>query len=502
MAEDAEMAVAGGRSVQFFYEVDLTNPEVLFAVRRSAPGAPALLLSHGWLDGTVVSEAGGHAEVAPHPGLVFVDRKGKQLPARQVRVPVEKLREPSAAPLLLSLVFVRWGGQKRVGESSDPADDGDGGWGGFGCPPCDWYIAAVVEKGVMRHPRLGAEGAYNCEILSLFLSSTADVERILPQADAIVAALQGNKRAGFWMLWPAEWAADWTSEAFAGYVERRPLFAAMQGLEYAGLRTGFPHPAVLYELITSKAWMATLSEEHRSRLPAAVLVDKADIQKNPVEAAGNAMSALEAIREKSVFAADGGPGFFNRAGLKAGVVKLGWSWEAKHVWFWTGRSELTTCLREMLRQPGCLAEQCIVQEWVDFDFELRLFFLPPAEWRPPAVLKPVNFEYTAWGEGQDSPGRFLKPPKERILQWWAGDQAALDFAHARAEEVANFLIGWLLTMHPEPVPMIRMDFMLKRTGPGKAQVLFGEFCEMGACCLKWEEGPPRIWRAALDYALR
>eukprot|EP01052_Picozoa_sp_SAG31_P031373 SAG31_NODE_3316_length_4425_cov_3.196024_6_plen_78_part_00 len=28
----------------------------------------------------------------------------------------------------------------------------------------------------------------------------------------------------------------------------------------------------------------------------------------------------------------------------------------------------------------------MVQEWVDFDFELRLFFFPPEGWRPPTVL--------------------------------------------------------------------------------------------------------------------
>ena len=63
------------------------------------------------------------------------------------------------------------------------------------------------------------------------------------------------------------------------------------------------------------------------------------------------------------------------------------------------------------------------------------------------------------------------------------------------------LIAKLLTLHDEPVPMIRMDWMLKRLAPGKAQVVFGEYCEMGACCLKWEAGPPKIWRAALDYSL-
>ena len=37
--------------------------------------------------------------------------------------------------------------------------------------------------------------------------------------------------------------------------------------------------------------------------------------------------------------------------------------------------------------------------------------------------------------------------------------------------------------------------------PSPKQVVFGEYCEMGACCLKWEDGPPQIWRAALDFAL-
>ena len=78
---------------------------------------------------------------------------------------------------------------------------------------------------------------------------------------------------------------------------------------------------------------------------------------------------------------------------------------------------------------------------------------------------------------------------------------ALASAHAQAVEASLPLIAELLTKHAEPVPMVRMDWMLKRRGPGKAQVVFGEYCEMGACCLKWEEGPPRIWRAMLDFAL-
>jgi len=49
--------------------------------------------------------------------------------------------------------------------------------------------------------------------------------------------------------------------------------------------------------------------------------------------------------------------------------------------------------------------------------------------------------------------------------------------------------------------MVRMDWMLKRKGPATAQVVFGEYCEVGADCLKWQAGPPKVWRAVLDFAL-
>ena len=74
-------------------------------------------------------------------------------------------------------------------------------------------------------------------------------------------------------------------------------------------------------------------------------------------------------------------------------------------------------------------------------------------------------------------------------------------AHTQAIEASQHLIAELLTKHDEAVPMIRMDWMLKRRAPGTVQVVFGEYCEMGACSLKWEEGPPKIWRQALDFAL-
>lgn len=511
------MAAAG---LQFFHRVDLADPKALFAVRLNSK--PLLLQSHGWLDGTLRSGTLEEAaqgfkledqstwpEVTPHQDLVFVDRYGRRAPLGSVRVPLDRVRAPSQEPPLLSAVFVRWGGKHRIGE--DTSDDmlaTDGGWGKFGCPPCDWYIDEFVNTGVKNHAALIQEaGSYpNAEVMHLFVGSDDDMNNLATKASDFVAGLRGSRRATFFMLWPSDWRTDWCSEGYEAYVERRLLFAAMTGMEdTGGLKTSFPHPSACYEFVTSKAWMATLCHEPKARLPAAVLVGRKEITQDPVKQAKLAMEAIKSLRQTSCFAAQGGPSVVNRKGLTKGVVKLGFSWEAKHVWFWNGLQELTSCMQGLIQLDSCLAERCVIQEWVDFDFELRLFFFPPADWASSReVLKPLHYQYTSWRTAKSawSPGSFTKPQRAECLARWENDEQALDSGHAQAEEASQFLIGHLLTISPEPVPMIRMDFMLKRTGPGECQVAFGEFCENGACSLQWDQGPPTVWRASLDYALR
>jgi len=194
----------------------------------------------------------------------------------------------------------------------------------------------------------------------------------------------------------------------------------------------------------------------------------------------------------------------NADGVKKGVVKLGWSWEGRFVLSFEGVEQLRDRLLEMAQYAGCTASSIIVQEWVDFDFEMRLYLLPPPEWAPGQKLAPVKVECNSWAgfSGEGRPHTFKKLTREACLEWWEDDEAALASATEQATQTAQGLLAWLLTIDAEPVPMIRMDFMLSRLGPGKSRVVFGEYCEMGACCLAWEEGPPTIWRAALDYALR
>merc|ERR1712107_923361 len=83
---------------------------------------------------------------------------------------------------------------------------------------------------------------------------------------------------------------------------------------------------------------------------------------------------------------------------------------------------------------------------------------------------------------------------------WHNDAKAWESSRQQAVKVSQCCLEWLFKQTNEPVPMIRLDFMLRHIGPGKARVVFGEYCEMGACCLGWADGPRMVWRAAVDGA--
>ncbi|CAK0814254.1 unnamed protein product [Prorocentrum cordatum] len=461
--------------------------------------------------------------VLPHGPVAFANRRGQPISVAgpELRVHPDRLRPRSESDRrpALSLVLVRWGGRFEVDDGRDTNSDGD--WGHFGSPPSDRYMSAMVSEGLMRHALLGErrgvespapEGGrrpFDFELFSLFVRDSRDTAGIAQFAPHLAQAMVGDKRAAFWMLWPAEWD-DFGEKDYAGYVGAPQMLDAMRHCEAAGVRSGFPHPAAQYEFIVSKAWMASLAPRPEARLPAAVLVRKDDVGASPRDAARSALARLEAVRQAAPFPPDGrpAPSGANQGGIKRGVVKLGYSWEGRFVSFFEGEAQLAKRLRELLYADGYRGEQCIVQEWVDFDFEMRLYFLPPAG-RSVAggdvePLPPSKVEFNAWSKQKDNdgPGAFVKLPREQALRRWGGDCAALDLAEEQAGRTSQWLLARLAELHPEPVAMVRLDFMLLRLGDGRARVVFGEYCEMGACCLAWQEGPPTIWRAAVDWTLR
>ena len=90
----------------------------------------------------------------------------------------------------------------------------------------------------------------------------------------------------------------------------RSLFAAQRALEATGrVKSAFPHPADLWEWITSKRWMATLATQSETmRLPACVLLSREAILQDPTAAARTAMQQLERLRDsRRTWSETGGP---------------------------------------------------------------------------------------------------------------------------------------------------------------------------------------------------
>ena len=126
----------------------------------------------------------------------------------------------------------------------------------------------------------------------------------------------------------------------------------------------------------------------------------------------------------------------DKDGVKKGVVKLGFSWEARYVAIFSGEAQLAEKLQEMMTHPRCLSSTCVVQEWVDFDLEMRLYFLPPSTWEPAQKLKPVRIECNSWsgtmanGERQS----FHRLSEEDILRKWNKDHVKRHTSHACQSE--------------------------------------------------------------------
>jgi len=533
-----------GRELQFFNAADPSDRSAVYI--RLGTGGSQLHLSHGWHHGVLEEVFSPELcstdcpetwpLVVPRPPALFVSSWGEPVHCAR-RIPPWRIREPSSALPLLSIVFVRWAGEQEVtsGCESD-------GWGKYGSPISETYLSALIAKGVFSHPKLGGMDAFDIcgcdvEIFSIFVRRSQDLWDVTPFASVVASTLKGYRRACFWMLWPVEWNDPdhekllqpavppkgartppffWkTSRDYAGYVERRALFCAMRACEAAGLRSGFPHCADIYELLTSKSWLASLCLQPEARLPAAVMVSKGSVLQDSKRAARLALDALDNIRKRSPFPVSAGetpaPSVVNSEGVKKGVVKLGWSWEAHYVLCFTGEQELEACLLEMMTYEDCTATSCIVQEWVDFDFEMRWYFILPKSFSSGEKLQPMRSEYTLWTHWGEAEGPHTPSPENGVsmrnssqkecLSCWNEDAEAWKAARIAASHVSQHLLTWLLAMDSQPIFMIRLDFMLHRWAPGKARVVFGEFCEAGACCLSWEEGPEVIWRAALDAAL-
>ena len=375
----------------------------------------------------------------------------------------------------------------------DEVKEGHGGWGRTGSAVSDLYIKVVFEETVW--PQLGP----TYEVVSIFVRSSDDLLKL--SGATIAPLLKGRHKVGMYFLWPVVFHDSSTSP---GYVNSWNLLQMMASFEGAGITTRFPHHSHLYKLLLSKDWCCYLGWDKNMGTPPTTKVPRSLIANNPNHAANQAIAAIQRI---SLFRNGVAP---NLDVPQKGIAKLGYSWEATDVRCFEGPGQLALALKDLAEQPASFVEGVLVQEWVNFDIEIRLFWVDADIGIDPKTKtlrkpNPSKILYTAFNtidheQRMRDFERFSRV--DAVARCFSGDEAAMTDAETQAVELGRNLLMFINAECCEPPPVLRMDFMIKRTGPGQAVVHTGELTELGGCFLGWPEGPEVIWGAVLRSCFR
>jgi len=291
------------------------------------------------------------------------------------------------------------------------------------------------------------------------------------------------------------------------HVNHNTLLETMVEMEAAGIPTRFPHESHLYRLIVSKEFLSQTCLQPQLKVPLTTVVSRQAIANNQHVAADNAISALLSLAEirKNWFAemkTDPLLTFTPSIVGKKGIAKLGYAWEAHHVMLWHNSSELAEGL-QMVNQPGSLDAGVFVQEWLDFDMEMRNFIIDP-DLEKPETMKPRHTMFDIFEKVKASYfTEFKRLDRESALsRCFSNDVAALEEAERQRDELIVNWLRWLQAQTHKLPPVVRIDIVAKRLGPGRAAVATMEVTELGACTLGWEDGPRQIFTAMLRSALR
>jgi len=485
------------------------DPNGYFMVQHS--GAGILHPSIGWTDGWTearVSESWdisryNHGDYQTwveiqwrHP--TWYNRRGHKLDVSKAsmvtqRVTPEQIRRrdhPSEAQRSpqLTLLHIRWGGETLV----NPVTEGAGGWGQIGSTPSDNYINGWEDTVFQM---LGP----TYEIISVFFQRSEELAKISP-----LLLRQMARSANFgalYFMWPILFQDGHESPA---YVEKDMLFRLMVEMESCGIPTRFPHNSNLYRVFASKEWTAQTCLHPLLRVPLTTQVSRQAVACDPAKAAATAIKALGKLTEtRSLFNAECGQNIGNAMPVQKGVAKLGWSWEAMDVQSWRNKQELQNALMTLVEQPGSLVDLVFVQEWVDFDVEIR-HFVVEADLSRPETLKAKKRIYTVFkSKDQGSFRNFDRYDRNGCL-WntFQNDDAALTDAENQADELILRWLQWMQAQNHELPVVMRFDILVKRVGPGQAAIATGELTELGGCFLGWPEGPKVVFAAMLRSCLK
>ena len=515
-SREAMAVYRAGTEVEVFYRME-RDGEGYFPVTTYAARClkPRFGMTDGWMTARVLEDwpppshagkqstgsstaNGGSTGAAgfgagPHPFVrvmhthqLWADRYGQALDPQRERdmvmnypaCDVRPLPMPGAAypEVTLSLLVVRWGGEETQFNIEQ--------WGVASASTSSAYVSAFVDSTV--YPVLGPD----YEVHSVFVSSGADLAKLGPAATC--QAMRGRHKAACYFLWPVMHQDGEVHES--GMVDQTYYFDAVRTFEAAGICTRFPHPSQLYRTLLAKDWQPSLCLVPSLKIPPAVTVNRASVTASPQRAASLCVRALAAVRSSRYSEKREEPTALrvSDGAERTGVAKLGFAWEAAHVRVFRGEDQLSTALIELCTTPAVTTTAIIVQDFAQNDFELRQFVVEGE------IVHRVYSNF-AWTDSDGYLREFVMKDRDAAIEaWMGGDEAAMAAAEKKAAKLANAWLVWMAAQSVEALPAVRMDILIKRTGPGQAEVFTLELTEMGFSMLGVPKLPALVFGALLN----
>jgi len=370
-------------------------------------------------------------------------------------------------PMVLSVLVVRWWDYWSNTTWSDYSVTSDG------------LHRDLVDGRCGLFPSLAGE----FELYTAFVKHSSDLEGL--SEHWAQAALQGQHTVAWYFLWPQQLLDAHRSN---GCVREQALFELCQRMERVGIRSGWPHPSQLYRQLCGKLWIPQMSLNPAYRVPPTTRVHYADMRCGAQAAADRAIDTLLGIRHKVWGMPPVSPSSFR------GVAKLGFSWQGDDVLPFQGSGNLARVLLKLFEQ--CRSEQllCLVQEMVpDVVCEFRVLCFHDAaagngQYRREGLW--MGMHGKGWHHNHKSSceikdfaltsAHVQQDANVAADKFFGGDRDARDQAQAAAESLVDRWLLWLTTECGNPVPVVRMDFLVSRHGgDGGGPVAWT--CEVGEC---------------------
>ncbi|CAJ1377882.1 unnamed protein product [Effrenium voratum] len=455
-------AFEAGEEVLAFYHSNLHPRGHRFVHVCALKGQPLCGLSSGWLWATVQHlKRPGDPRVQVRFVGPFRDPLLGTVEVLDLQLPSGLVRPKGWAPAqpLLSVLLLRW-------------------WD-YGVNPT-WSDFAVTNDGMLRDLVDGPCGLFpvlagEFELYTVFIKRSADLEAVLEHwAQAV---LQGINTVVWYFLWPC---LRRDADTEAGCVREKLFFDLQRRMERVGLRSGWPHPSMLYRQLCGKLWVSQMCLNKGFRVPPTVTVHYTDVRSDPHAAAQQALSSLERLRAR-----------LGGAGAARGVAKLGFSWQGDDVLPFDGVDNLARVLCRLLGKQGSEQLTCLVQEMVpDVVCEHRVLCFRNAAARPQSFVrehlwlrmkpKGEHHNHQACCEVQDFALASAKVVSrdEAPREFFGGSADARDAVESATDDLVDEWLLWFTTEDAEPPPVTRLDFLVSWR-PDVMPAVWT--CEVGEC---------------------